>query len=149
MDLDPASWGGLKLGLKIWPVKTSTAELPPLESGAVELSLLVPEDAELPPPEPGAANLPPPPEPRDAASAAAEARRCKAGARSCGGAAGVGEMWWLNLSARCPLSGRPGSPADRLRVASERGPHAEPPLRTPFVGPIAVFTVYIVSGVVC
>ena len=23
MDLDPASWGGLELGLKIWPVKTS------------------------------------------------------------------------------------------------------------------------------
>ena len=26
MDLDPASWGGLELGLKIGPVKTSTAE---------------------------------------------------------------------------------------------------------------------------
>ena len=24
MDLDPASWGGLELGLKIGPVKTST-----------------------------------------------------------------------------------------------------------------------------
>ena len=26
MDLDPDSWGGLELGLKIGPVKTSTAK---------------------------------------------------------------------------------------------------------------------------
>ena len=29
MDLDPGSWGGLELGLKIGPVKTSTAQYPP------------------------------------------------------------------------------------------------------------------------
>ena len=27
MDLDPASWGGLEMGLKIGPVKTSTRRL--------------------------------------------------------------------------------------------------------------------------
>ena len=27
MDLDPASWGGLEWGLKIWPVKTSTSQV--------------------------------------------------------------------------------------------------------------------------
>ena len=30
MDLDPGSWGGLELGLKIGPVKTSTDLDPPV-----------------------------------------------------------------------------------------------------------------------
>ena len=40
MDLDPASWGGLELGLKIGPVKTSSTKVrtpsAPVRSGAVQ-----------------------------------------------------------------------------------------------------------------